>query len=511
MWLSWPADGIVWLKFVALAPLLGLPEIYPQISGMRFFLWSYWAFFLWNLLCTWWVWNASPEGAVVAIVFNSLFMACVFRLGLFVRRQLGVARGALGMVSLWLAFEFLHQRWDLSWPWLTLGFGFANMPEWIQWYQWTGPLGGSAWILVCNYAVARLLRSTDVMVILKRLATALSVIGIPVIFSYFLYFREDHSERVPLRVTLLQPNIDPWHEKFEALSPQAQVRKLLAMAEASPADLYVAPETSIPSILWEHELMKDSLFSAFRRFVLLNPHSAFITGLSTQRLIREEEGPALSAEPVGPGLYMDDYNTAAFITSDTVILYHKSKLVPGPEMLPFPQVLKPLQQKLFGRLGGMIGNLGIQEEPTVFPLPEKRMHVAPAICYESVFPDFMARFVRRGARLIAVITNDGWWGDTPGYRQHFAYARILAVSLGIPVVQAANTGISGIISAKGDVERQTNFWEPVVVGQTLLVPIRQSPTLFARVGDWPGRLGILVGTLLLLLAIRQRILRHKIF
>lgn len=513
LWLSWPADGIVWFKFAALAPLLALPEMYPHLSGTRFFLLSYLGFFVWNLLTTWWVWNASPEGAVAAIVFNSLFMAFVFRIGLFIRRNLGVVRGAIGLVSLWLAFEFLHQRWDLAWPWLTLGFGFATMPEWVQWYKWTGPLGGSAWILGCNYAVARLFRHTEPLVLAKRLATALLVIGLPVIFSYILYFSKDKRTTVSVRVTLLQPNIDPWNEKFDALSPAEQARRLLTMAEKKPADLYVAPETALPHLIWEHDWKGDSLLALFRNYVAERPGSAFLLGLSTMRVLHEaSEDIPLSADPAGPGLYIDDYNTAAFITQpDTIFLYHKSKLVPGPEMLPFPRILKPLQDKLFGRLGGMIGNLGTQQERTVFHLPLSNIGVAPAICYESVFPEFMARFARNGAQLIAVITNDGWWGDTPGYRQHFAYARILAVSLGLPVVQAANTGISGFINAKGDVIQQTGYWEQAALSSSVDVPLIAAPTFFARFGDWPGRLGLFTGFFLFILALRQRFLRNKVW
>lgn len=485
--------------------------MYPNLSGNRFFLLSYLGFFIWNLLTTWWVWNASPEGAVTAIVCNSLFMALVFRLGLFIRRNLGVVRGAIGLVSLWLAFEFFHQRWDLAWPWLTLGFGFATMPEWVQWYQWTGPLGGSAWILGCNYAVARLFRQTEPLRLAKRLATALLVIGLPVIFSYLMYFRKDRRESAKVQITLLQPNIDPWNEKFEGLSPADQVGRLVSMAEKHPAELYVAPETALPHVIWEHELKVDTLLARIRQFVAERPGTAFLTGLSTMKVLKAADGPIpLSAEQAGPNSYIDDYNTAAFIPhADTVLIYHKSKLVPGPEMLPFPKVLKPLQDKLFGPLGGMIGNLGTQKERTVFRLPDSQVGVAPAICYESVFPDFMAGFVRNGARLIAVITNDGWWGDTPGYRQHFAYARILAVSLGIPVVQAANTGISGFINAKGDVVKQTGYWEQAALSETVAVPQESSPTFFARFGDWPGRLGLFSGFFLLILAVRQRWLRGR--
>jgi len=513
LWLSWPQDGIVWLKFLALAPLLALPEMYPSLSLRRFFLLSYETFLLWNLFTTWWVWNASPEGAVVAITINSFFMAIIFWLGLYVRRNLGIWKGALGLISLWLAYEYFHQRWDLAWPWLLLGFGFANMPEWIQWYEWTGPLGGSAWILGVNYAMARLFRPTEFLFILKRMATALLLIGIPVLLSYLLYFFKSDGHGYTLRISILQPNVDPWNEKFDVMPPKMQVERLLNMAAEVEADLYIAPETALPHIILEKQIKNDSLLGLLRNFIKSKDKSALITGLSTQDIFSSDESHApYSATLIGPDLYLDDFNTAAFLSkNDSIILYHKSKLVPGPEMLPFPKLLKPLQDKLFGRLGGMIGNLGVQKEPTVFIHPKDSIGIAPAICYESVFPYFMARFIRAGADMVAVITNDGWWGDTPGYKQHFAYARVLAVCLGVPVVQSANTGISGFINAKGDVIKQTAYWEPAVLTSEIQVPFDPSPTFFVKFGDLLGRLGILIGMVLLLLAIRQSFLRNKIF
>src|SRR5574343_444659 len=70
------------------------------------------------------------------------------------------------------------------------------------------------------------------------------------------------------------------------------------------------------------------------------------------------------------------------------------------------------------------------------------LKLAPAVCYESVYGDFMAKYIRSGAEVICIITNDGWWGNTPGHRQHLAYAKLRAIETRKQIIRSANTGIS---------------------------------------------------------------------
>src|SRR4249919_628146 len=113
---AWPVSPLTMLVFIAFIPLLIVEDFATR--KIRFFGWCYLSFFIWNLATTWWIWNASPEGAVLAIVLNSLLM-CIPWMGFYsVKRRLGERWGYAALFFFWLAFEWLHlQNWGLSWPW----------------------------------------------------------------------------------------------------------------------------------------------------------------------------------------------------------------------------------------------------------------------------------------------------------------------------------------------------------------------------------------------------------
>src|SRR3546814_10316997 len=108
-------------------------------------------------------------------------------------------------------------------------------------------------------------------------------------------------------------------------------------------------------------------------------------------------------------------------------------------------------------MGGTSGTLGHEDEQTVFDR-QNGIGVVPAMCYESVFGGFVCSFVHHGAQLIAVVTNDGWWKNTAGYKQHAAYARLRAIETRRSVARSANTGISMLIDQRGDVLSKTTWW-----------------------------------------------------
>jgi len=121
-------------------------------------------------------------------------------------------------------------------------------------------------------------------------------------------------------------------------------------------------------------------------------------------------------------------------------------------------------------------------------------HIAPAVCYESIYGDFMSRYVRNGADLIAIITNDGWWGNTPGHRQHRDYARLRAIETRRWIVRSANTGISCVIDPAGDILQSLPWDQPGTI--TTHVPPEHEMTFYARFGDVISKIAILLTTLL---------------
>ena len=166
LWMAWPPTPYTtFLLFVGFVPMLLAFENIIQSDttkkGKKIFHIAFLGFFIWNTLCIYWVYNSlKMVGPIVAIPISlipyslgPLLMA--FACWLYYRMRLSTSR-ALSLVALvcfWIAYEYLHQSWDLAFPWMTLGNGFAVSHQWIQWYEYTGVYGGTIWIWLINVLV----------------------------------------------------------------------------------------------------------------------------------------------------------------------------------------------------------------------------------------------------------------------------------------------------------------------------------------------------------------------
>src|SRR5690606_38257793 len=192
------------------------------------------------------------------------------------------------------------------------------------------------------------------------------------------------------------------------------------------------------------------------------------------------------SEPLTPtarewdGVYYDHFNAVVMIeNSPQIRFYHKSKLVPGVEQLAFGSALA-FMKPLFKAFGGTTGGYGRQDQPSVL-YAQSGIGAAPVVCYESIWANYVAKYVRQGAQFIAVVTNDGWWGNTSGKDQHFDYAHLRAIETTPWVARAANTGISGFIDQKGDVIQQSEWWVPYSASQE--INLNETLTIYVRYGD----------------------------
>lgn len=516
--IAWPeTPGITFLIFIALIPLLFVEHNLSQkgeSNSVKFFIQSYIAFFVFNLITTWWIYYASLPGAVMAIVFNSFFMAVVFFLFYLVKQRVGKKEGYIGLILLWVAFEYLHLNWELSWSWLTLGNAFANTPSWIQWYEYTGHLGGTLWILIGNlllfFIVRNIISYKEPLQgqIVRILVLLLVLIG-PMYWSLSVYTNYDEILD-PVEVVVVQPNIDPYTDKFGGMSESDQINRIFDLAEQKvdeSTDYIVAPETSFPANYWEHEINYIYGTERARKTIEKFPKVTYIGGLSTARLYTEGEKYPFTARKFSddsPGRY-DIFNAAVQIDkSQEITLHRKSKLVLGVEKLPFRKYLSFID-KFSIKLGGASGSLGFQEHPTNF-INQDSINVAPVICYESVYPEYVGEYINQGAELIFIITNDGWWENTAGYKHHLAYARLLAISYRRSIARSANTGISAFINQRGDVLQRTVWWQQDVLKAQLNK--NDEITVYASNGDFIGRTAALFAPLLLLLSFVRKV-RNK--
>ena len=483
---AWPEIGIFPVLFFAFIPLLILEE--KAEKGSQVFGYSYLAFLMFNVLTTYWVWYATPVGSVFAFLVNSLLMAFAFYVFHKIKNITSNRLGYFALLVCWLSFEYLHLNWDLSWPWLTLGNGFANVPNLVQWYEYTGILGGSFWILTMNILLFHLVKIKTKKVLFLPLA----VLIIPLVFSYVLIPDEQKNDE-KLKVVIVQPNVDPYTDKF-AVGYEQQLADFIALAKTKltqETELLVGPETALQEGIWENKIEATYSIRAFRELQKEFPNLNVLVGASTYKMFGHGEEKTTTARQIrNEHIFYDAYNSAIFIPdSGEVQVYHKTKLVPGAEKTPFPKLLDKLASVMLD-LGGMSGSLG--SENTLHQFDVNGNELQPLICYESIYGDLQ----KGNTNLIAIITNDGWWKNTAGYKQHFAYARLRAIEQRKTIIRSANTGISGVINAKGEMLESTNWDEAICIATE--VSLNNETTFYSVFGDYTGRLSVFVAFMLMI-------------
>lgn len=512
-WLGFPG----WILFIAWIPLLALDAFYATLAGkvksIHFWAYSFLSFLVWNALTTWWIVHATAVGAFLAIVVNSLLMSLIAWLAHLLRRNSTGSVGYIGWVVLWLTFEFFHFHWDIEWPWLTLGNGFANNIKLVQWYEYTGVLGGSLWILIVNIllflTISKMLVYQSLRSGILSLFIVLLLLVAPIIWSHTIYnhIQDKGDTRT---VLLVQPNIDPYSESFDDGSVNDKLLKFIRLTESGmhmDVDYIIGPETVFEQN-WDEEQLET--YPALQHLRLLTEgkiNRALIIGASTYNLYPAGTRKTPTARDSRDGSYsFDRYNSALFLQSQgEVQTYHKSILVSGVEKMPFSRYLRFLDRLIID-LGGTTGSLGVQDEPENFKAGNGDL-IAPVICYESVFGGYLSRFVQKGAGFITIITNDGWWKNTPGYRQHFAFSRLRAIETRRYIARSANTGISGIIDLRGEILVSTPWWTEAV--EKSEIRLNDKLTFYVIYGDYLGRISMFMSGLLVFYLISVTLWKGK--
>ena len=519
-YLGWPTLGFPIFLWIAFVPLLLAENSLRKSknSGLKIFGLAYISFLIWNFSTTAWLYYASLFGVLIAVLVNSLLMALVFLLFHWVAKKSTPKIYWPFFISIWLVFEKMHLHWEFSWPWLNLGNGFSEYPSWIQWYEYTGTSGGTLWVLLVNVLLFQLIRvrsgkdnirGTMYDVRMSSLLLISAALALPIILSLFI--NNNRSSKHPTsdiqhptsnNIVVIQPNIDPY-EKLSTGTFDAQLQKLIRLSESkidSNTTLLVWPETALysPNGFDEVNLKQNFFLNPLFDFLRRHPKINLFTGIESYRVYPERV--SASARPIdGTSDFYEVYNGSAVLDSSGALqLYHKSMLVPGVETLPrFLLFLGPV----FEKLGGTAGGYARQEERT--PLPTNNGYViAPAICYESIYGEYMSRYVKAGANIIAVITNDGWWGNTPGYKHHMLYGKLRAIETRKWVLRSANTGISCFIDPMGNDFESQPWWTEAAIKKN--IPVNTQQTFFVRFGDLLSKLALILTAALLLFAIYQK-------
>ncbi len=499
----WWSSTLYFVIFIAWVPLLLLEnEIRHHKNPYAIFNYAFVGFLLWNIIATWWLVKPQLVGAVFIIVANALVQALVFWLASRIRVLLGIPL-LIPFMFIWMGYEYFHLNWDLAWPWLNLGNALATAPKLIQWYEYTGVRGGSLWIILANFAVFKMYanyRHKGPGSIIAMGAITVLLLVVPAAGSFYIFEHFDKSGK-SANFALIQPNLDPYTEKFDTQNYEQHVQAFFKTAAALVDDstqYLFGPETLIVDQIDERDPTASKHYRNLLEFRKKYPQLNILVGVHSFVKLEDKDIPPGSRFNREKNFYYEAFNTAMFLPSGpaaTPQFYHKTKLVPLFERMPFVQYLGFLG-KYSLELGGYTGTYSNRQASSTFAAPEAVITIVPIVCYESIFGPYCSRNLPEEKGFICMITNDGWWKNTPGYRHHFNFSPIRAIENRRDFVRVANTGISALIDARGMVVARTPWWEKAILKGE--VQLRSGRTFFARHGDYMGRIALVLGGLLIL-------------
>lgn len=498
--LAFPPFPFPFLLFPALVLLFRLIDLSETAREAAYH--SYPALVIWNLITTYWLMLATVAAGIAAILANAAVMTLPVMLQHQAQKKLNnIWVIALLQTAFWVSYEYLHHHWDLAWPWLALGNAWANVPELVQYISATGYLGISFWVVLVSSLAYQAIKESYKTVIYAAAALAVLFPAISLVQLSML----DLESRSTVKTVVVQPNFDSYHTYGGYDTAQQAMQSLLALSDSARTEetqLIVWPENGIHPALANRQITDRDANSI--KALLINRSSEWgvpiIGGATYFEYYTPEQTPLLpQGSADSPWLY---FNSAlAFYPDGSLQVYRKHNLVPIVERMPFVHFLDAidvLDWVNWKTLQGYGKGNGAE------PFPVAHTQTPALVCYDSVFPGWIRAFINNDAGFITIITNDGWWGNTSGHSQHFAYARLRALEFRRWVVRSANNGISGIIAADGGVKVETGYWERTAF--TYDVPVITEQTLYARLGDWLpiGLLVLSAGGMVLMLFKRYR-------
>jgi apolipoprotein N-acyltransferase len=469
------------LSLVALIPLLWLIKTEPAARAFRYGFFFGAAFFACHL---WWLWTlVVPVEPVTRILLDVGVVLLFGVLGLFTglfalaAKKLGIWWSPL----IWAALEWLRSQSDMGFPWGLLGASLTPYVPLIQSASIIGVYGISALVVLVNLLTWRVIASRKRAVFVPLLAAS---VLIPLGFG----LARVRPNQNWFRVGIVQPNVSPLDKGETSVrdSTWADMLRMSHEAVAKDAVLLVYPETGSLVDIERSSSFRDSLQQ------MADTSGTFIlTG--------------------SPAFHATEYlNATALIEPHRPLtqLYYKLHLAPFSERFPFVRSLPFLRRIMTPDMG----DAGSGQDFTVFTATlESRgssvVRFCTPICFEAIFPDLLQQFTSRGADLIVNVTNDGWFGKTPGPYQHCELMLMRAVENGVPFVRSANNGISLVADPYGRVLKHT----PLFVATSLVqdVPRPLSPTFFRRFGDQFAYLSLAITLLLVLIRLLAALFRPK--
>ena len=450
---------------------------------------SYLMGFVFSLITLYWVGSWQKESDIflmisggLLIFVNPIFFMIPTTL-LYFSRNLFSKNAAIYVFPLfWITYEYLYMITDLSFPWLTLGSSISHFNIFIQIADIVGALGISMIIIYINIFIARAIRARSFSLKGFRINLALAAGVIILVIGYGavrLWTFKLSDKKV--RVGLIQPNLDPWEKwsNVNMVNLTSTYLDLSRQAVKEGAQVIFWPETALPVYLKDggYNYVIDSIY-----YFLNKNKVSLISGMPD--LVYYKPGSKMPEDAKfnkAGNYYYSTFNSVLLFSpyKQDIESYGKSKLVPFGERVPFVDQLPFLRD--FIKLTVGISDWNVGRDTTVFDVPllnKDTIKVNSLVCYESIYPYYIIRFINKGADLISIVTNDSWYGNSSGPYQHKEIAVLRAVENRRSVIRAANGGISCIIDPLGRTITESNmFTKTQITGD---VNIQENETFFSK-------------------------------
>jgi apolipoprotein N-acyltransferase len=532
------------IAFVGFVPMLVVLErtrgIWPTLRCL------YGAFFVFHGVSNWWVssWQREADPYLMAAgialwLSHPLFFALPMLGYTFVRERAGRSAALVALPLLWTSFEWLHGTSELSYPWQSLGYTQIYHTPFVQIADVAGVWGVTFLIVVVNACAAQCWfalseqppqrplaeRVVAVAVCVRvQLVVIVACVLLPLIYGLLRLQTFDHavlthsSQLKQVTVGIVQPNVNPWN-KWTG-SAQAQVLHQMAIQDSlrvalgktgTMMDLVLWSEVAIP-----YRILAPSnatYFQALKAWVDTS-NVALITGTPSDTVYagrRYAPASAVMMPRSTDSVFFDSYNTTMLLSPRHSVtlnqaamvegmatngveasssklytglqLYRKMKMTPLAERVPFADVLFFAVKALTWSVGISGWQIGPVQHCLGLPREDGSVNrIGTIICIESIYPDFVAGFVRAGAQILTVVTNDGWFNNTPGPEQHYQIAAMRAIETRRYLARCANTGVSGFITPTGVSLQKTQT--SACLGIVATMPLLGEQTLYVRWGDW---------------------------
>jgi len=456
--------GLGFIAWVGLIPWFFSFKQYVTLwDGVKsFFIWGC----VYHLVTIFWLAlniGTSPVVAVISLLATVIFLSVMILPGaaimVFTRRK--TANFLFAFPIVWVGIEYFRMVGALAFPWVS----FANtqtqflLP--IQNAEITGILGITFWVVMVNVVIFKSVQSN-----LKFRICTTAFFLLPWMTGLFLY-PEDISDDGALEVAIVQPNV-PLSEKWEDHLISDHIDHLIQLSQPAiqdKVDLVVWPETAPPIYLLKtgkHYLRK--IQSALR-----GSDTVILTGIPHYEQKNRE---------------IESYNSVIMFNSTEILgLYNKIQLVPMAEYVPLSDIFPSLKDLNFGQ-----ANFTQGQTCTTFPVGQ--WMVGSVICFESTIPQLVRRFIRAGAGVMTIVTNDGWYESAPEPQQHAKQAIFRAIESRKPILRCANTGISMIIEPSGNIRTSSRLNEEIVL-RSHIQP-NHTISFYTRWGDLFAQINLVV-------------------